>query len=65
MLIINVKDHGSIDRALKALKKKVEKIGQTREIRQRREFIKPSVKRREEVKNAKHRQKYLTDSAND
>ena len=65
MLIINVKDHGSIDRALKALKKKVERTGQNREIRQRREFVKPSVKRRDEIKSATHRQQYLTDRYND
>jgi small subunit ribosomal protein S21 len=65
MLIINVKDHGTIDRALKVLKRKVEKTGQNREIRERREFVKPSVKRRDEVKSAKHRQKYLTDRDND
>lgn len=65
MLIINVKDHGSIDRALKALKKKVEKTGQNQEVRQRREFVKPSVKRRDEIKSAKHRQAYLTHKAND
>jgi small subunit ribosomal protein S21 len=64
MLIITVKEHGSIDRALKALKKKVEKSGQNREIRRRKEFTKPSVKRREEVKAAKHRQSYLTSESN-
>jgi small subunit ribosomal protein S21 len=60
MLIINVKEFGSIDRALKVLKKKIEKTGQLRELRTRREFTKPSVKRREEVKAAKHRQTYRT-----
>lgn len=59
MIIINVKEHGSIDRALKALKRKVEKTGQNREIRKRGEFVKPSVRRREEVRSAKHRQQYL------
>ena len=60
MLVINVKDFSNIDRALKALKKKVEKTGQNREIKSRREFTKPSVRRREEIKAAKHRQEYRT-----
>jgi len=64
MLIITVKEHGSIDRALKALKKKVEKSGQNRELRRRKEFTKPSVKRRDEIKAAKHKQSYLTASEN-
>jgi small subunit ribosomal protein S21 len=58
MLIINVSEHGSIDRALKALKRKVEKTGQNREIRRRGEFVKPSVKRRSEIKAAMYRQTY-------
>ena len=60
MLIVNAKDHGSIDRALKVLKKKVERTGQNKELRKRKEFTKPSVLRREEVKAAKHRQMYRT-----
>jgi small subunit ribosomal protein S21 len=63
MLIIEVKDFSNIERALKALKKKVEKTGQNREIRSRREFTKPSVRRRDEIKSAKHRQAYLSDQS--
>jgi small subunit ribosomal protein S21 len=63
MIIINVKEFGTLDRALKALKKKVEKTGQTKEVRKRREFTKPSVKRRDEVKNAKHRQHWILQNA--
>jgi small subunit ribosomal protein S21 len=59
MLIIKVDEHGSIDRALKALKRKVEKTGQNRELRKRKEFVKPSIKRRDEIRKAKHRQSYL------
>lgn len=60
MLVINVKEFSNIDRALKALKKKVEKTGQNWELKKRREFTKPSIKRREEIKAAKHRQSYRT-----
>ena len=56
MLIINVKDHGSLDRALKTLKRKFEQVGTVRELRSRKEFTKPSVKRRAEVLDAKYRQ---------
>lgn len=65
MLIVNAKEHGSIDRALKVLKRKVEKTGQNKELRKRKEFTKPSVLRREEIKAAKHRQLYRTAEAND
>jgi len=64
MLIVNVKESGSIDRALKVLKKKIEKTGQLRELRSRREFTKPSVKRRDEIKAAKHKQSYRTAQEN-
>lgn len=58
MLILNVKDHGSLDRALKVLKRKFEQTGTVRELRDRKEFKKPSVKRREEVLDAKYRQTF-------
>jgi small subunit ribosomal protein S21 len=59
MLIVNVKEHGSLDRALKVLKRKFEKVGTVRELRARKEFKKPSVKRREEVLDAKYRQTFV------
>ena len=58
MLVVNVKEFGTLDRALKALKKRVEKTGQNWEIKRRREFTKPSIRRREEIKAAKYRQEY-------
>ena len=60
MLIINIKDHGSLDRALKTLKRKFEQTGTVRELRARKEFIKPSVRRRAEVLDAKYRQTFVT-----
>jgi small subunit ribosomal protein S21 len=61
MLIVNVKDHGSLDRALKVLKRKFEKTGTVRELRERKEFVKKSVKRRTDVLDAKYRQSLNND----
>ena len=46
MIIVQVKDGDNIDKALKMFKRKFEKTGAIRELRARREFTKPSVKRR-------------------
>ncbi len=55
MLIINVKDGESIDRALKRYKRKHRKVRMMKELRRRQHFTKPSVERREEVLNARYR----------
>ena len=65
MLIVNVKEIGSIDRALKILKKKFDKTKTIAELRERREFKKPSVKRRDEIKKAKYRQYINSQQPND
>ena len=52
MLIINVKENESIDKALKRFKKKFEKTGVLKELRSRTYFEKPSITRRTEVKRA-------------
>ncbi len=57
MLIINIKENESIDKALKRFKKKFEKTGVLRELRARTSFEKPSVRRRTEVLKAAYRQK--------
>ena len=57
MLIINVKDEESIDRALKRYKRKFQSTGLLKEIRRRKNFTKPSVERRNEVLNAAYRLK--------
>lgn len=63
MLIINIKENESIDKALKRFKKKFEKTGVLRELRARTSFEKPSVKRRTEVLKAAYRQKqYVTEN---
>jgi small subunit ribosomal protein S21 len=52
MIIVPVKEGESIDRALKKLKRKFEKTGVVKELRERQKFTKPSVKRREDVNHA-------------
>ncbi|XOV92354.1 MAG: 30S ribosomal protein S21 [Bacteroidota bacterium] len=56
MIIVNVKENESIDKALKRFKKKFEKTGVLKELRERTAFTKPSVKRRSEVIRASYRQ---------
>ena len=57
MIVINIKENESIDKALKRFKKKFEKTGVLRELRSRTSFEKPSVKRRSQVLRAVYRQK--------
>ena len=52
MIIVPLKEGENIERALKKFKRKFEKTGVIRELRSRQAFIKPSVRRREEVKKA-------------
>ncbi|MBX2877053.1 MAG: 30S ribosomal protein S21 [Saprospiraceae bacterium] len=56
MLIIEVKEGENIDRALKRYKRKFNETGVMKELRNRREFTKPSVKRRNEVLKAKYKE---------
>ena len=63
MLIINVKENESVDRALKRFKKKFEKTGVLKELRSRTHFEKPSISRRKEVIRASYKQKmYANDN---
>lgn len=52
MLIIPIKDGENIDRALKRFKRKFDKTGTMRQLRQRQTFSKPSVSRRAEIQKA-------------
>jgi small subunit ribosomal protein S21 len=56
MLIVNVKENESIDKALKRFKKKFEKTGVLKELRARTAFEKPSVRRRNEIIRAAYRE---------
>ena len=57
MIIVPVKEGENIDRALKKFKRKFEKTGVVRELRNRQAYVKPSIRRREEVKRAIYIQK--------
>ncbi len=56
MIIVNIKDGESLDKALKRFKKKFEKTGVLRELRSRQAFEKKSVARRNVVKRAVYKQ---------
>jgi len=61
MLIVNVQDHGSIERALKVLKKKFSDTQALKELRARKEFVKPCEVRRQTIIKAKYRQSLTND----
>ena len=52
MIIVPIKEGENIERALKKFKRKFEKTGIVRELRNRKTFVKKSVARREELKKA-------------
>jgi small subunit ribosomal protein S21 len=52
MIIIPVKEGENIERALKRFKRKFEKTGVIKELRERKKYTKPSIRRREELKKA-------------
>lgn len=56
MLIVKLNDPKDIDRALKTLKYKFNKVGVVKELRARQEFKKPSQVRRAEILNAIYRE---------
>lgn len=61
MFIVEVTAKQTIERALKVLKRKWDKNKVAKELRDRKEFTKKSVKRRDEVKKAEYiQQKYRT-----
>ena len=57
MLIIPVKEGENIDRALKRFKRKFDKTGTKRALQSRKQFVKPSVKRRAEIQKAQYIQR--------
>lgn len=56
MLIIKVKEGENIDKALRRYKRKFEKTGVLREIRDRKEFKKPSEIKRQKTSRAVYRE---------
>ena len=57
MLIIPVKEGESIDKALKRFKRKFDKTGGMRQLRSRKQFVKPSVRHRDKIKKAQYIQR--------
>ena len=57
MLIVQIKEGDNIEKALKKYKKKFEKTGVVKELRNRSKFTKPSVRRRETAIKAAYKQK--------
>ena len=57
MLIIPIKDGENIARALKRFKRKFDKTGTKRSLQTRKEFVKPSIKRRAVIQKAQHVQR--------
>jgi small subunit ribosomal protein S21 len=57
MIIVPVKEGESIDKSLKKLKRKFEKTGVVKELRERQKFTKPSIVKREQKLKAIYIQK--------
>ena len=57
MLIIEVKEKESIERALKTYKRKFIRTGVLKELRRRKHYVKPSIKRRTELLKAEYKVK--------
>ncbi|MFC4872634.1 30S ribosomal protein S21 [Negadavirga shengliensis] len=57
MIVVNVKENESIEKALKRFKKKFDRTGVIRELRGRQHFEKPSVRRRNEIIRAAYKQR--------
>ena len=57
MLIIPIKDGENINRALKRFKRKFDKTGTKKSLQTRKEFVKPSIKRRAVIQKAQHVQR--------
>lgn len=63
MIIVNVKENESLDKSLKKFKKKFEKTGVVKELRERQSFTKPCIKRRQQMIRAAYKQ-FLQQSSN-
>jgi len=62
MIIVPIKEGENIERALKKFKRKFEKTGVIRELRERQAFKKPSVRKREINMKAVYVQQLQLDS---
>ncbi len=59
MIVVPVKEGETVDRALKKLKRKFEKTGVVKELRNRQKFTKPSIIKREQKLKAIYIQQLL------
>jgi small subunit ribosomal protein S21 len=57
MIIIDLKKEKNLESALRTYKYKVQRVKQVQKLRERQEFVKPSVKRRAEINKAIYVQK--------
>jgi small subunit ribosomal protein S21 len=58
MIIIDLQKEKNIESALRTYKNKVQKTKQIQILRERKEYVKPSVKKREMVLNAIYKEEY-------
>lgn len=63
MIYVNVKENESLDRALKKFKKKFEKTGVVKELRERQSFTKPCIKKRQQNIRAAYKLKIQREEA--
>lgn len=59
MLIIPVKEGENIDRAIKRYRRKYRNTKVLQEIRERKEYTKPSASKREQLKKAQYKERFL------
>ena len=59
MIIINIDNKTTLDRALKILKNKVIKTKQTEKLKEKKEFVKKSVQKRTQKRKAIYRDKFI------
>ena len=62
MLIVKIRKKENINQALKRFKRKFRDTGVIKEIRKRKEFIKPSAKKRKQKLKAIYNAKFLAES---
>jgi small subunit ribosomal protein S21 len=65
MLIVKLKEGENIERALKKFKRKFNQTKMMPQIREREQFVKPSVKKRQTKLKAKYIQKLRDEEAKD
>lgn len=63
MLIIPIKEGENIDKALKKYKRKFEKTGIMKKLREKQQYTKKSVLRRNEILRAAFRQRYIQNNS--